>query len=111
MSVWQLVDALERNRIVPIFVIQFEFCPGGTCPETQPVRNLYEGLSSLPMKSIQAQTFFFDANQETITQALINVIQEAYNVSINQVTMHIHVYIHRTSESFAGEKIMRFVCI
>ena len=91
MSVWQIRDALERSRIVPVFVIQFDlrcavFGDVMICPDTRLQREPYEDLlQDFDLRNIRGQFRFFNSSpgqdSTATTQELINIIQGAYSVS------------------------------
>ena len=93
VSVWQIRDALERSRIVPVFVIQFDLrCAmlGNmlVCPDTRLQREPYEDLlQEFDLRNIRGQFRLFNSspgqNPSDVTEELINIIQGAYSVSIN----------------------------
>ena len=91
MSVWQIRDALERSRIVPVFITQFDLrCAmlnnASVCPDTRLQREPYEDLLQyFNLRNIRGQFRFFNSSpgqdQSVVTQELINIIQGAYSVS------------------------------
>ena len=93
VSVWQIRDALERSRIVPVFVIQFDLrCAmlGNmlVCPDTRLQREPYEDLlQEFDLRNIRGQFRLFNSspgqNPSDVTEELINIIQGAYSVSID----------------------------
>ena len=92
VSVWQVRDALERSRIVPIFVIQFDlrcYLSNGMleCPNPRLQREPYEDLlQEFDLRNIRGQYRFFNSspgqNSSDVTEELINIIQGAYSVSM-----------------------------
>ena len=91
VSVWQIRDALERSRIVPVFIIQFDLrCAvlGDMmiCPDTRLQSEPYEDLlQDFDLRNIRGQFRFFNSSpgqdSTATTQELINIIQSAYSVS------------------------------
>ena len=82
VSTWQIRDALQQNRIVPTFVLQFD----GRFNSGLPPLSLTEAYQSLRagLTSIGAQVLTIDSqNAESVTRDLISVIQTAYNVSLD----------------------------
>ena len=89
---WQVRDALERSRIVPVFVIQFDlrcamFDGMLLCPDTRLQREPYEDLlRDFDLRNIRGQFRFFNSspgqNSSDVTDELINIIQGAYSVSM-----------------------------
>ena len=95
MSVWQLRDALQMSRIVPVFVIQFdlrcavdtitgmEICPD-TTRQTDPYITLLQDFSSSGIRGVFRLFNSSDRQSSSdVTQELISVIQGAYNVSMH----------------------------
>ena len=97
MSVWQTRNALEINGIVPVFIIQFDlrcalFNGELLCPDTRLQREPYEDLlEEFLLSNIRGQFRFFNSspgqNQTGVTQELINIIEGAYNVSMDNCIM------------------------
>ena len=99
VSVWQVRDALERSRIVPVFVLQVELRPcilqeldDGTtlllCTNPTLQREPYEDLlQDFDLRNIRGQFRLFNStpgqNPSDVTDELINIIQGAYSVSIH----------------------------
>ena len=89
---WQIRNALEINRIVPVFVIQFDLrCARQgdmeICPDTRLQREPYEALLEEFLQSnIRGQFRFFNSSlgqtSPDVTQQLIDIIEGAYNVSM-----------------------------
>ena len=85
VSVWQIRDALETNRVIPTFVLPFDFrCAGDICPDVRPLRTPYESLvAELRSGGVNGLLQVFNASSTTnITEALIDIIQGAYSVSM-----------------------------
>ena len=98
VSVWQVRNALEKSRIVPVFVIPFELRPcivqiidgmelrvcTDPTPQTEPYKDL---LREFDLRNIRGQFRLFNStpgqNPSDVTEELINIIQGAYSVSIN----------------------------
>jgi hypothetical protein len=86
VSVWQIRDALERSRIVPVFTISFDLrCVDNDCTNT--IQRLTEPYADLLKEfDIPGQFRIFNSSSvvasSAITQELINLIQEAYSVSM-----------------------------
>ena len=78
VSTWQIRDALQRNRIVPTFVLQFD---GRFGPPSRSLTEAYQSLRA-GLTTISAQVLTIDSrNATSVTRDLITVIQTAYNVS------------------------------
>ena len=78
VSTWQIRDALQRNRIVPTFILQFD---GRFGPPPRSLTEAYESLRA-GLTSISAQVLTIDSRSAmSATRDLITVIRTAYNVS------------------------------
>ena len=78
VSAWQIRDALQQNRIIPTFVLQFD---GRFGPPPQSLTQAYQSLRA-DLTAIGAQVLTIDSrNSTSATRDLISVIQTAYNVS------------------------------
>ena len=95
VSVWQIRDALERSRIVPVFIIQFDLRCALlnnmlVCPDTRLQSEPYQDLlQDFDLRNIRGQFRFFNSSpgqdQSVVTQELINIIQGAYSVSTHSI--------------------------
>ena len=88
VSTWQIRDALQQNRIVPTFVLQFD----GRFNSGLPPLSLTEAYQSLraDLTSIGAQVLTIDSqpqNAENVARDLISIIQTAYNVSLDIIVI------------------------
>ena len=84
VSTWQIRDALQRNRIVPTFVLQFD---GRFGPPPLSLTEAYLSLRA-GLTSIGAQVLTIDSrNAESVTRDLISVIQTAYSVSLDIIVI------------------------
>ena len=91
-SIWQTRRALLENRIVPVFVLQYDgrfSTPRGTPPPH--LVHAYQLLSN-ELSPVVPLVRAFDHQSRTanITEQLISIIQEAYNVS-NYGTVQLNV--------------------
>ena len=82
MSLWQVRRALEENRVVPIFLVQFHSASGDNSTAVRTV-NSFKAFNE-ELTTIQPQVFLFDLSVQldgiSVTERLIDVIQEAYEV-------------------------------
>ena len=85
MSVEQLRKALEANQVVPTFVIPFY----GSSPSSVSVVDAYNALQAeIPEMKVQGfNSQNIAGNQTAVTQKLISIIEEAYNVSITSFVL------------------------
>ena len=90
MSLWQIRNALEMNRIIPVFVAQVLLgCQDGVCEDGRRQREPYQSLLQdlEETAGIRGDFRIFNLSLEgqsnvIITRELIGIIQQAYSVSI-----------------------------
>ena len=95
MSLWQIRNALEINRIIPVFVAEANLACvddgtgtgmlicGDATRQREPYLSLLQDLEETA--GIRGDFRVFDSSlqgESTITQELIDIIQQAYEVSI-----------------------------
>ena len=85
MSLWQIRNALEVNRIVPTFVIQYD----GRVENSRDalVRSYQAFIDELTTIPAQVQAFDTSSSMTSVTEDLIRIIEDAYNVSMTERTM------------------------
>ena len=111
VSVWQIINALEVNRIVPIFVIQYDGRGTDSVETRDTLLNTYEAfIEVLPTIPAQVRAFDTFSDRTMVTQDLINIIEGAYNVSFAVRTM-LHILLVLTKECCSLCSHALFVCL